>query len=199
MTNKYPLKLNFKLIALAPKVSLKDATEKELFYVEQKVLALREAVKVFNNSTDKKLMYTMQANQIIDFGATYIFRDAKEKEVGSIQQEGMRSLFQASYTVFDKNGPATFSIVQSNPMIAILDTIISIIPFAELVTGFILNPTYTIAKKDDQAPILTMKKKPSFFESNFEITAHDADVSEEQEILLLLSSLMLVQLERNRG
>ena len=44
-----------------------------------------------------------------------------------------------------------------------------------------------------------MKKKPSFFESNFEITAHDADVSEEQELLLLLSSLMLVQLERNRG
>jgi hypothetical protein len=199
MTYNYPLKLNFRLIALAPKISIKDASDTEILYVEQKVLALKEAVKVFNNAKDKKLLYTMQANQIIDFGATYIFRDTKSNdEIGSIQQEGMRSLFQASYTVMDKNKKQVYNIVQSNPMIALLDSLLSIIPFAELFTGFILNPTYTISKTDSKKSVLTMKKKPSFFESNFVLTK-DTNILEKDETLLLLASLMIVQLEKNRG
>lgn len=203
MTYKYPLRLNFRLIALAPKISIKDASDTEILYVEQKVLALKEAVKVFNNAKDKKLLYTMQANQIIDFGATYVFRDAQNnREIGSIQQEGMRSLFQASYIVMDTHQKHVYTIVQSNPMIALLDSVLSIIPFAELFTGFILNPTYTISKAsskgDPKASILTMKKKPSFFESNFTLSK-DSDVAEGDEILLLLSALMIVQLEKNRG
>jgi uncharacterized protein YxjI len=196
---QYPLKLHFKLIALAPKVSLTDATGKELLYVEQKVLALREAVKVFNNSTDKDLLYTMQANQILDFGAKYNFTNAKNKDhIGAIQQEGMRSLVQASYLVFDKHDKQVYKIVQSNPMIAILDSIISIIPFAELLNGFILNPVYKVYAGDSQTPILTMKKKPSFLESNFDITK-DGELQEKDELLLMLSALMVVQLERSRG
>ncbi|MBA3723336.1 MAG: hypothetical protein H0W89_00385 [Candidatus Levybacteria bacterium] len=199
MTNAYPLKLRFKLIALAPKVSLTDAHGKEILYIEQKLFALKESVKVFDNSIDKNLLYTIKANQLLDIGARYIFRDLGEKEIGSTQQEGMRSLYQASYIVFDKRQTEVFRIIQANPMIAILDTILSFIPLADIFSNFILNPTYTISKKENEEPVLTMKKKPSFFESNFEITAHEIDITEEQELLLLLSSLMLVQLERNRG
>jgi hypothetical protein len=43
-----------------------------------------------------------------------------------------------------------------------------------------------------------MRKKPSFFESSFEIT-NKSDVSEEDELLLLLACMMVVQLEKNRG
>jgi uncharacterized protein YxjI len=199
MRFSYPLTLRFRLIALAPKISITDAAGKEIFYVEQKLLALKEAVKVFNNATDKDLLYTMQANQMIDFGATYIFKNAKTDDVvGSLQQEGMRSLVQASYQVSDKHTKPLYKIVQSNPMIAILDSIIGIIPFAELISGFILNPVYKVTKNETDEQVLTMKKKPSFFESNFEIT-NTGNVSEKDELLLMLSALMVVQLERNRG
>ncbi len=186
-------------MALAPRISVIDANNQEIFYIEQKVLALKEAIKVFDNQKDKNLLYTMQANQIIDFGATYIFKDAKNhRDIGSIQQEGMRSLFQASYAITDKNGVDSYTIKQTNPMIAILDSLINIIPFAELVSGFILNPTYAVTKNDDQQVMITMKKKPSFFESNFELVK-DQSIPEKDELLLLLSIAMLVQLERNRG
>ncbi len=198
MTFTYPLKLNFKLIALAPRISVVDSKDQEIFYIEQKVLALKEAVKVFDNQKDKNLLYTMQANQIIDFGATYTFRDKNGHEIGTIQQEGMRSLFQASYTITDKKGASLYTIKQTNPMIAVLDSLINIIPFAELVSGFILNPTYAVTKNDSQQVIFTMKKKPSFFESNFEVI-NDEEISDKDELLLILSMLMLVQLERNRG
>lgn len=196
---QYPLQLRFKLIALAPRIKLTDATGQELFYIEQKVLALRESVKVFRNENSKELLYTMQANQILDFGAKYTFTDYQRKAVvGAIQQEGVRSLFQASYFVFDKHDTHAFKIVQSNPLIAILDSLISIIPFAELFNGFILNPVYKVYKSNSQETILTMKKKPSFFESHFEITK-DGTLDEEAERLLMLAALMVVQLERNRG
>jgi hypothetical protein len=199
MKLSYPLKLTFKLIAFAPRVKVLDAQGKEIFYIEQKALAIRESVKVFNTEKDKELLYTMQANQVIDFGATYSLRNAKnEKELGTVQQEGVRSLFQASYHVADTSGKEAFTIVQSNPMIALLDSLISIIPFAELVSGYILNPTYSIATSSSKKPILEMKKKPSFFESSFEITKKD-DIAEEQELLLLLACMMVVQLEKNRG
>lgn len=198
---QYPLRLHFKLIALAPRIKLTDAQGKELFYIEQKVLALKESVKVFNNEEEKDILYTMQANQVFDFGAKYNFTHAKTKEhIGAIQQEGIRSLFQASYLVFDKHDKHVYKIVQSNPMIAVLDSIISIIPFAELFNGFILNPVYKVYKGETETAdvVLTMKKKPSLFESNFDITK-DGDVNEKDELLLMLSALMVVQLERNRG
>lgn len=199
MKISYPLRLSFKLIAFAPRVKVVDAEGNEIFYIEQKALAIRESVKVFNNEKDKELLYTLQANQVIDFGATYSLLNAKnDKKLGTVRQEGVRSLFQASYQVTDASGKDAFTIVQSNPMIALLDSLISIIPFAELVSGYILNPTYSISTTSSKKPLLEMKKKPSFFESSFEISKK-SEVSEEEELLLLLACMMVVQLEKNRG
>lgn len=195
---KFPLHITFKLIAFAPRITVRDADQKTILYIEQQVMALKEAVKVYDNEHDKNLLYSMHANQIIDFGATYIFNDEKlNKEIGSVQQEGMRSLFQASYTVMNNSGKTLYQIKQTNPMIAILDSLINIIPFAELISGFILHPEYHVTKIDKNEPLLVMKKKPSLFESHFEVdTLND---SNKDALLVLLSLLMIVQLERNRG
>ncbi len=200
MQYTYPLNIHFRLLAFAPRISMTDATGKEILYVEQKTFALKESIKVFDNEKAKNLLYTIKTDQIIDFGARYFFASADGKEsLGSIQQDGMRSLVQAKYTVFDKKEHAVYSVKQTNPMIAILDTLINFIPYAGLITGFILNPTYALSAKENAEPELVMKKKPSFFESSFVITRTDKDFSDSEELLSLLSLLMVVQLERNRG
>ena len=56
MSYKYPLNLSFKLIVLAPQISVKDANGKEIFYVKQKVFALKEAVKIFSDAKDNNLL-----------------------------------------------------------------------------------------------------------------------------------------------
>lgn len=198
MKYTYPLKLHFKLFAFAPQIKVTDADEKEILYIEQKLFAMREAINVYNNETEKKPLYTIKANQIIDFGAKYVFR-VGDKEFGSVQQDGMKSLVQASYSISEKNDHELYKIEQTNPLIAILDSIINMVPYLGLLTGFFLNPTYIVTQKESKTPIMTMKKKPSFFESNFDIELHQKDLSEDQEQLILLSFLMVVQLERNRG
>jgi hypothetical protein len=144
-------------------------------------------------------LYTIQANQIIDFGATYFFHTVDKHSLGSVTQDGMRSLYQASYLVSNSKNEPVYKVVQTNPLIGILDSIINIIPFAEFVTGFILNPSYTLMDKDGDNPLMYMKKKPSFFESLFEITLANENLSKEEEVLSLLTFIMIVQLERNRG
>lgn len=200
MRYDYPLKIHFRFLALAPRISVTNATGNEILYIEQKTFALREAVRVFDNSKAKNLLYMIKANQILDFGAKYHFSTADgNQSIGSIQQDGMRSLFQASYSVFDKKDKQIYKVTQTNPMIAVLDSLLSFIPFAELLTGFILNPTYKLSETEQSEPLLFMKKKPSFLESTFTITRMNKDVSDEQELTMLLALLMIVQLERNRG
>lgn len=199
MQYSYPLKINFRLLALAPRISVTDASGKEFLYVEQKVFALKEAIKVFDNEKDKNILYTIQANQIIDFGATYFFYNEKKDSLGSITQDGMRSLYQASYLVSNKKEEPVYKVIQTNPMVGLIDSFISMIPFADLVTGFILNPSYTLMSQDGDKPLIHMKKKPSFFESEFEVTLAEEGLSKDEEILALLTLIMIVQLERNRG
>jgi uncharacterized protein YxjI len=199
MQYTYPLKIHFRLLALAPRISLTDAHGKELLYIEQKVFALKEAVKVFDNAKEKNLLYRIQANQIIDFGATYFFHTANNQSLGSVQQDGMRSLYQASYSVSNKKEEPIYKVIQTNPMVGILDSFLNMIPFAEFVTGFILNPSYTLMECNGDKPLMHMKKKPSFFESEFEITLDHEKLSKDEEILSLLTFIMIVQLERKRG
>ena len=199
MQYTYPLKIHFRLLALAPQISLTDAHGKELLYIEQKIFALKEAIKVFNNAKDKNLLYTIQANQIIDFDATYFFHTANKDNLGSIKQDGMRSLYRASYSVSNKKEEPIYKVTQTNPLVGLLDSLLSIIPFAEFITGFILNPSYALTDNKGDKPIMHMKKKPSFFESEFEITLAHEKLSKDEEILSLLTFIMIVQLERNRG
>ena len=160
---------------------------------------MKESIKVFDNEKEKNILYTIQANQIIDFGATYLFHTANKQNVGSITQDGMRSLYQASYSVSNKKEEPVYKVIQTNPLIGILDSIINIIPFAEFITGFILNPSYTLMDNNGDKPLMHMKKKPSLLESEFEITLAEENLSKDEEILCLLTFIMIVQLERNRG
>ena len=44
---QYPLELKFKVLALAPQISVTDAGGQQIFYVKQKLFKLKEAVTVF--------------------------------------------------------------------------------------------------------------------------------------------------------
>ena len=73
MLFQYPLQIRFKLVALSPKFSITDNSDKEIMYIEQKLFALRESIKIFNNQTEKNQIYNIKTSQVIDFGAQYYF------------------------------------------------------------------------------------------------------------------------------
>ena len=97
----YPLTLTFKTIALAPQISVADADGNLIFYVKQKLFKLKEAVNVFSDKEQTRLLFTIKADRVIDFSAQYHFRDAAETDLGSVKKRGMKSLWKAHYDIFD--------------------------------------------------------------------------------------------------
>ena len=68
---EFPVKLEFKILALAPQITVTDANGQVILYVKQQLLKLREAVKVYASPDQTELLYGINADLIIDFSARY--------------------------------------------------------------------------------------------------------------------------------
>lgn len=200
---QYPLTMNFKLIALAPRIRVQDASGQQILYVHQKTLALKEDVRVYNDESRASELYRIRADRILDFSAKYsITENATERILGAVKHRGMRSIWKATYEMYDANGQVTHVMTEDNPWIKVLDYFASDVQFIGMFTGYFLNPTYTVYRGTDREggePVLRLSKRPAFFESNFTIEQIDPTLSADEERRLVLSVLMAVQLERSRG
>ena len=203
MPLQYPLQMNFKLIALAPRIRMRDAAGNEVFYVHQKTFKLKEDVRIYSDESKSREMYNIRADRILDFSAKYhIYASESGGTVGAIKHRGFRSIWNATYEIYDPNEQQSHLLKEDNPWIKVLDGLSDMIPFVGIFTGYIFNPTYTIYRgvdKDTGQPVMSLIKKPAFFESSFEIQKLDESVSGEEELRILLGIIMAVQMERSRG
>ena len=67
----YPLTMSFKILAVAPQIFIKDATGQEVMYVKQKLFKLKEAIQVFSDQSQSQLLYTINADRVLDFSARH--------------------------------------------------------------------------------------------------------------------------------
>lgn len=192
----YPLRLRFKLLALAPQVYVQDASGQEVCYVKQKLFKFREKVEVFTDSSRRQLSATIQADRMIDFNANYAFQSPDGARLGSVRRRGFKSLWRAHYEILDGNGQIAFEIREENPWAKIVDSVVGDIPIVGMFTGFFCHPKYAILQNG--APILHMTKQRSFLESSFHIEK-SGEVPEGADLPIMLSLLMFVLLERSRG
>ena len=193
---QFPLQLSFKIMALAPQIFVADSSGQLLFYVKQKLFKLKEAVTVFADKGQTQALFTIAADKIIDFSARYHFKDANGLDVGSIKRQGMKSLFKASYDIYDGD-EVEFTIKEDNPWIKFLDALLSEIPILGILTGYLFNPKYNVTRPDGTR-VARLIKQPAFFEGKFSIT-QEAEMDEFEERRIALSLLMMVLLERRRG
>lgn len=203
MPLQYPLQLNFKLIALAPRIHMRDAAGNQIFYVHQKTFKLKEDVRIYSDESKSREMYRINADRILDFSAKYHISAADTSaRLGAIKHRGMRSIWNATYEIYDVNDQHTHLMKEDNPWTKVLNSITEEIPFIGMFTGYIFNPTYTVYRgqeKESGQPVLRLIKKPAFFESAFEIQKLDETLQGGEELLVLLGVLMAVQMERSRG
>jgi hypothetical protein len=203
MPLQYPLQLNFKLIALAPRIRMHDAAGNEVFYVHQRTFKLKEDVRVYADESKSRELYQIRADRIIDFSAKYhIYTSDTGATIGAIKHRGVRSIWSATYEFYDPYDQQSHLMKEDNPWVKVLDALTNEIPFVGLFTGYIFNPTYTIYRgqsKETGQPVMRLSKKPAFFESAFEIQKLDDNITSDEELRILLSILMAVQMERSRG
>jgi hypothetical protein len=201
MLYQYPLDVRFKLLALAAKISIKDASKNEVMYIEQNLFAFKEAVRIYNNSIEKKQVYLIKAKQVIDFGAEYVFYKGADEttSMGSVKEEGLRSIFKATYHLLDTSGQEKYTIKEENEWTKIIDGILSQIPIVGIFAGYFFNPVYNVIHAQTKQPVIILRKVPSFWERQFRIEIVDQNLSQEDETSCLLGLIMMVHLQKNRG
>jgi uncharacterized protein YxjI len=194
---KYPIELSFKILALASQIYIRDADGNLIGYVRQKLLKLKEDINVYADENQNQLRFNIKADRVLDFSARYNFTDNRGALLGSIKRQGMRSLWKARYDIFDSNENQIFQINEEKGWIKLIDAVAGEVPVLGMFTGYFFNPAYIIAKTDG-APVARMQKEPAFFEGKFRLS-EIADLSEQNETIILLSVLTMTLLERGRG
>ena len=194
---QYPLFLKFKLTTLSSDFTITDSNENSLAYVRQKMFKLKENVVVFNNESKSQENFRIKANQWIDFNASYAITDSFGKNLGKIARKGMRSIWKATYNIFDHNENQKYKVQEENAWVKIIDGFFTEIPILGIFTGYFFNPTY-IVHDNNGKEIYRLKKMPSFFGRKFQLDQIN-DIADEDETLVVLSLMMMVLLERAKG
>jgi len=192
----YPMDLSFKILALAPQLSVRDAAGNLVFYVKQKLFKLKEAVTVFADAEQTRPLYTIQADRILDWSARYNFDDMNGISLGAVKRQGTKSLWKAHYDILDGETPV-MNIQEESALIKFIDGLVGEIPIVGMFTGYFLHPAYLVSRNDGTV-IMRLQKQPAFLEGKFRLESK-MPVSEAEERRALLSLMIVVLLERDRG
>jgi hypothetical protein len=192
----YPLQLSFKIIAIAPQISVTDAAGRLLLYVKQKAFRLKEKVTVFADEAQTRPLYSIAADRIIDFAAQYDITTAAGGQLGAVKRRGVRSIWRAHYDVL-RSGTAVLTVREENPWIKVGDHFLGRLPLIGIFSGYVFNPAYLVSRPDDTV-VLRVQKRPALWEGRYEVTKQ-AELPSGEEELALLGVLMMLLLERTRG
>lgn len=193
----FPVELRFKLIALASQIYITDSTGRLTGYVKQKLFKLKEDINIFADETQTSLLFNIKADRVLDFSAKYHFTDAGGGVIGSIKRQGLRSIWRANYEIFDRSEIQTMKISEENGWIKVVDSLIGELPIVGMFTGYFFNPAYIVSRLDG-TPLARLQKQPAFFEGKFQLSKL-GEMTEEEELRVLLSTLTMTLLERSRG
>jgi len=193
----YPLKLSFKLLALASQIYIRDSSGNLIGYVKQKLLKIKEDINVFADEQQTRHLFNIKADRVIDLSARYNFTDSAGRAIGAIKRKGMRSIFKANYEIFDGTGVQVMQIHEENGWIKVMDSLVGELPVIGMFTGYFFNPSYIVERTNGTA-VARLKKQAAFFEGVFELESL-SQLSEDEETRVLLSVLTMTLLERSRG
>jgi hypothetical protein len=196
---RFPLTFTFKIIAIAPQLTVVDSAGEEVCYIRQKAFKLRESVTVFRNSSQQQIVGKIEADRIIDWSARYTFHDAEGQAIGAVGRRGAKSLFRAHYDIFTDptSRDAGKTIEEESVAVRLLDHLVSQIPVVGMLSGLVFHPSYAVKGKDGTV-VARLKKQSALLEGKFQLEKL-ADLSEQEEFQVLLSCLMLTLLERGRS
>jgi uncharacterized protein YxjI len=196
----YPLTATFRFFALSPEIQVRDANDQLLLQVKQKLLSLREDTTVFADLEKTVALYRMKADRVIGFRAVHhITRLADNMVIGAVRAAGLRSIWQARYSITDGQDQVVLNVREENPWIKVIDALVDEIPLVGPLISMFINPRYLM---EDSNGVLQYRitKKRSFVGRNFLLEQIGQDNRPDlDERLVALALIQVVFLERNSG
>jgi uncharacterized protein YxjI len=96
--------LKRQVFALAGKLRLFDPRGELALYVEQKLLRLKEDIRVYGDEAKSHEVLLIKARTVIDFAAAYdVIDPADGSKVGVLRRKGLKSVMRDEWDVLDQN------------------------------------------------------------------------------------------------
>ncbi|THF86495.1 hypothetical protein E7T09_10265 [Deinococcus sp. KSM4-11] len=204
MTLTYPLTLEFKF-SLFTELRVHDAGGQLIAVVKEKKFSVRDEVRVYADEGRQRQTHTMKAQGFLagalDFKARRFITRADGSEVGSLQAQGLRTLWAATYDLVGPGGAPRFTLRDDQPWLGVVEGLLDVIPLVGDLIGaafnYLVNPTYTVTDTAGAAAYRVHKKR-SFLSRRFTIEELQPRREADEE-LVLLGLIQLVLRERERG
>lgn len=193
---KYPLQLKFKITTLANDFTVKDNSGKTIFYVREKLLKIRDHVKVYSNTSKEVQLYDLVSNKLIDFQQTFTITNSKQQVIGKVRKKTFQSFVKVTYNIQNPNGELEYTIREKSALVRFFDSIFGELPIIGFFSGYVFHPQYFV-KDANQRTVMKLEKKPSFWGRKFTIEKLTSNPINEEQIILSLMLLILQQ--RSRG
>jgi hypothetical protein len=193
----YPFSFQFNIATFHNDFIVRDNSGATRAYVKQKMFKLKEHVRVFTDESETELAYDIRADRWLDFNTVFSFNKPDGNSIGKLVRKGWKSIWKASYELYDENDIQDLLIQEKNPWVKVCDTLLSEIPIVGMLTGYFFNPSYSV-KRPDGTLVCSFTKDASFFGRKFSLNKENQfEQGEEERIKLGL--MMMVLLERRRG
>ena len=194
---QFPVNFKFNIGTISNDFVATDAEGRTIAYVKQKMFKLKEDVNVYSDETKTDIIYKIKADRWIDFSAAYAFLDKEGKEFGKVARKGWRSIWKARYEIIDQDQRPQYTLTEENAWAKVFDGLLGEIPILGMFTGYLFNPSYIVADKEEKA-IYRLKKSPSFFGRKFDLTKLEQSDSDD-DVRIMMALMMMTLLERRRG
>lgn len=169
----------------------KDATEL-IAFVHQKRLAMREKIIFFADRERSKELFTVQAREIIDFGAKYdVVADGKDK-IGTIQKAFKSSLLRSTWNILGDNDEVLLTVQERSMPIAILRRIWDFIPVASEIPFPI---RYHFDFIDQQGSVVAIFQKTTFLRDRYRLEVDEANSHQSDWRVFVAMGVMLDALQ----
>jgi hypothetical protein len=113
--NYFPIELTFKIGTLHNDFRAIDSLGQYHAYVKQKLFKFKEHVLVYADETQKEIVAEIKADKWLDFNTCYTFFDKQGAPLGKLLRKGWRSLWKASYDIYDQSDLPDLHISETNP------------------------------------------------------------------------------------
>jgi len=157
-------------------------------YCKQKAFKLKEDLKLYTDEAMSDMLLSLQAQSIIDFGATYTVTLPDGTALGSMRRKGLKSSFMRDeWLLFDNN----------NTQIASFQEMGSFAPFARRYIDYasiLLPQRYEVYRTRDTKCIATLRQhfNPFIFRLGVSILDEDDEID---DLLILGASCLIAAIE----
>lgn len=115
-----------------------DGEEAELVaFAHQKRMALKEHVTFYTDESQRQVLFTFRARQVIDLGATYDVHGASGTRLGSFRKDFGASLLRSTWHLSGEGAAGETTGQERNQRVALLRRVWEFLPFTDLVPFFV--------------------------------------------------------------